>query len=85
MGFIEDPSQFDTAIYEKVINVMPSVTNTESGQFDAQKWLSTYNADDLKPDSITKALNKEFTFDQGSKQAKRSAAEASILVEKLDY
>jgi hypothetical protein len=74
IGVIEDPGQFDAAIYEKVLSVMTSVTNTATTQFDAQKWAATFNSDDLKPDVISKTLNKEFIFDQGSKQGKRSGS-----------
>jgi hypothetical protein len=73
-GIIEDPHRFDADVAERILSAMTSTTNTALAQFDAKKWEATYNSDDLKPDVIEKTLNKTFTFDQGSKQGKRSGS-----------
>jgi hypothetical protein len=71
---VEDPEHFDTDIFYKVLNLMTTLTNSETAHFDAEKWAATYNAADLKPDVLTKTLNKAFDYDQGSHQWKRSGS-----------
>jgi hypothetical protein len=73
-GIIEEPNQFDKDLLDKIIGVMTSSVNTQVAQFDEQKWTATYHGDDLKPDSIAKSLNKEFTWDEGSKTFKFSGS-----------
>jgi hypothetical protein len=65
---IEEPSQFDQTLYEKILAMMTTAVNTETAQFDTEKWKSTYNGDDLKPTQITKFLNNEFNWDQTAKK-----------------
>lgn len=69
-GVIEDPSLFDQAIAERILNQLTSSISASVTSFDGQKWSATYNSDDLKPDVLQKTLNKDFVWDEGSKSFK---------------
>jgi GTP-binding protein EngB required for normal cell division len=58
---LEKPDVFDNILLEKLLERWKQ---TESSKlFDDTKWQSTYNQDDLKPDVITKEINKLVTKD----------------------
>ena len=73
-GIIEAPEQFDSTVFDKILNIMTTKTETAAAQFNAQKWQATYNGQDLAPDEIAKKLDKEFTWDEGSKTFKFNAS-----------
>jgi hypothetical protein len=71
-GTLEAPEHFDNEIFGRILSQLTKATNTDKEKFDQEKWKSTYNADDLKPDAISKKLNKMFTYDEGKEQWKYS-------------
>ena len=64
VGTLEAPDKFDQALADRVLTGMTTKANTDEANFDAQKWASTYHADDLRPDVITRVLNKMVKKDQ---------------------
>ncbi len=68
-GLIEEPERFDEEIFERVLRRLTE--SASSAAFDEAKWNSTYNAADLRPDYLTRELNKVFKKDTGETQWKR--------------
>jgi hypothetical protein len=58
---IERPDQFEAAVFEQVLGRLLA----SSDEYDASKFASTYNAQDLHPDVLTKTLDKMFTKETG--------------------
>ncbi len=69
---IAEPEKFK----EDLINDMLRqwATSTDAATFDANKFASTYNPDDLKPDQISKALDKMFTYNETKKEYKYNSS-----------
>ena len=65
---IEKPEHFENGLFNKLLDQWNQ--SISSKEFDENKWRSTYNQDDLKPDTITKELNKVLTKDDTEKQWK---------------
>ncbi|GAX43618.1 small GTP-binding protein [Tolypothrix sp. NIES-4075] len=65
---IEKPEHFENGLFNKLLDQWNQ--SISSKEFDENKWRSTYNQDDLKPDIITKELNKVLTKDDTEKQWK---------------
>lgn len=62
---LADPERFKDDV---VTQLMENWKTTEdAAQFDALKFASTYNADDLKPDVLTKTLDKMFEYNEVDK------------------
>ncbi|MEH2045582.1 GTPase [Nostoc sp.] len=59
---IEKPEDFEAGLLEKLLTYWNQ--SESSKNFDETKWQSTYNQDDLKPNILTKELNKIFTKDE---------------------
>ena len=75
---IEKPDVFDNSLLEKLLERWKQ---TESSKlFDDTKWQSTYNQDDLKPDVITKEINKLVTKDDQHDLWKINEASLDVLV-----
>ncbi|MCP1829769.1 hypothetical protein J2R76_006469 [Bradyrhizobium sp. USDA 4532] len=78
---VEDPASFDQSFIQGLLSSARDVTADERF-FQSEQGKSTYNADDLKPDTITKELNKVWTKDQGKDEwtlNTSSSANASFL------
>ncbi|MBE9224870.1 GTPase domain-containing protein [Phormidium sp. LEGE 05292] len=65
---IEKPDHFESGIFDKLLTYWNQ--SESSKNFDETKWQSTYNQDDLKPNIITKELNKIFTKNEDEKHWK---------------
>ncbi len=59
---IEKPEDFELELLNKLLDYWNQ--SESSKDFDEAKWRSTYNQNDLKPNIITKELNKIFIRDQ---------------------
>jgi GTP-binding protein EngB required for normal cell division len=59
---IEKPEHFEAGLLDKLLTYWNQ--SESSKNFDETKWQSTYHRDDLKPDILTKELNKIFTKDE---------------------
>ncbi|MFY7802402.1 MAG: GTPase domain-containing protein [Limnoraphis robusta] len=59
---IEKPEHFEAGLLDKLLTYWNQ--SESSKNFDETKWQSTYNEDDLKPNILTKELNKIFTKDE---------------------
>src|ERR1700704_1269862 len=66
-AIIEDQASFSQDLLNSLLAASHTVTADEAF-WDSQLGKETYNADDLKPDVVTKELNKLFTKDQGKDQ-----------------
>lgn len=71
-GVLEAPERIDESLFTDILNRLTKPVSTKS--FDENKWRSTFNADDLRPDVITKRLNKDFKKDTGKDQWKYSGS-----------
>ena len=69
---IEKPEDFEAGLFDKLLSYWNQ--SESSKNFDETKWESTYNQDDLKPDILTKELNKIFTKDENENQWKFNPA-----------
>ncbi|WP_392534265.1 GTPase domain-containing protein [Nostoc sp. C117] len=69
---IEKPEDFEAGLFDKLLSYWNQ--SESSKNFDETKWQSTYNQDDLKPDILTKQLNKIFTKDENENQWKFNPA-----------
>ncbi len=67
IAIVEDPTNFSQELFTNILATSQTVTATETF-FDSEQGKQTYNADDLKPDVITRELNKVFTKDSGKDQ-----------------
>ena len=67
---IENPKDFDQKFAETVLTEFGQSMKASAETFDQAKWKSTYNGDDLRPDEITKSLNKMYTKDENEEQWK---------------
>jgi GTP-binding protein EngB required for normal cell division len=65
---IEKPEKFKSLIYYKLLDRWSQINSSKD--FDENKWQSTYNRDDLKPNILTKELNKLFTKEQNDNEWK---------------
>jgi hypothetical protein len=65
---LEKPEQFESGLFDKLIDRWSQLESSKS--FDEAKWQSTYNQEDLKPNILTKELNKLFTKDESENQWK---------------
>lgn len=68
-AMIEDPDRFDQSLLNSLLERWSNRVSTD--KFDELSWSSTYNSDDLKPDVITRELNKIFKYDERTDQFKR--------------
>ncbi|HEV3301862.1 MAG TPA: hypothetical protein VG055_19565 [Planctomycetaceae bacterium] len=66
VSYIEDPARFRTDLVQKLIDRFQSGNDTDVMQFNAEKMRATYDADDIKPDKVTKAFEKAFHKNQGA-------------------
>ncbi|MEH2445928.1 MAG: GTPase [Nostoc sp.] len=69
---IEKPEDFEAGLFDKLLSYWNK--SESSKNFDETKWQSTYNQDDLKPNILTKELNKIFTKDENENQWKFNPA-----------
>ncbi|WP_445634248.1 Small GTP-binding protein [Nostoc sp. DSM 114161] len=69
---IEKPEDFEAGLFDKLLSYWNQ--SESSKNFDETKWQSTYNQDDLKPNILTKELNKIFTKDENENQWKFNPA-----------
>ncbi|MEH2065352.1 MAG: GTPase domain-containing protein [Nostoc sp.] len=69
---IEKPEHFEAGLLEKLLTYWHQ--SESSKNFDETKWQSTYNQDDLKPDVLTKELNKIITKDESENHWKFNPA-----------
>src|SRR5262245_50439892 len=65
VGVIEDPAKFSDDLAAKLLDYWKSREELDFGKWGDERWKSTYHANDLKPDKVTKYLNKAFTKVQG--------------------
>jgi len=72
-GIIENPDELDKTLLEKVLSTFSTDARANLETFDDEKWKSTYNSDDLKPDVITSQLEKMFTKTEGQDEWKYNA------------
>lgn len=83
---IEDPKTFTDDFLNRIIHRYFKRVNIQRSGFDDEKWKSTYNADDLKPDVIQKSLNKFFEKDNQTghwKVSKNGSAEVKGSIFKI--
>jgi hypothetical protein len=79
-AIVEDPASFSQDLFNSIIASAQTVTADEAF-FNTQLGKETYNADDLKPDVVTREINKLFEKDSGKDQWKfNSSAKANANV-----
>jgi GTP-binding protein EngB required for normal cell division len=69
---IEKQEYFEAGLLDKLLTYWNQ--SESSKNFDETKWQSTYNEDDLKPNILTKELNKIFTKDENENHWKFNPA-----------
>ena len=64
VSIIEDPSNFSQELFNSILSQSQTVTADDSFWND-ERAKATYNSDDLKPDVVTREINKMFTKESG--------------------
>jgi hypothetical protein len=62
--YVEDKEQFIGEIQNQLMTFFEKNISIGEEKFDQEKWNRTYNQEDLRPDVLTKTLNKLFTKDE---------------------